>query len=147
MMWATGFTSTTKVVSCRTGPGKILGPLPLTRFILLVTPVRCIGSGVWSYVLFLLHLFEADTLWRDVTVGLHQSQNKNNCITSILAIPHHSDWWMRLRQDKRLILLWAVQQVGSSSQSTGLSHNWVYKYPKKCHSLLRTPSPRILQNI
>ena len=101
MMWATGFTSTTKVVSCRTGPGKILGPLPLTRFILLVTPVRCIGSGVWTLV-FLFAYCASIFFWsRGQIVKGCKSKNKNNCITSILEIPHDSDWWMSHKASTR----------------------------------------------
>ena len=108
--------------------------------IMSVTPVRCIGSGVWTYLFFVRllcrHLLEADKWQKDVKVGLHQSMPKQQQLWSIhpwnsLEIPRDSsDWWMKFRQNKN----WSYSR---------LCNKWFHHHTLQVCLKLRTSSRKM----
>jgi hypothetical protein len=143
-------------LSCRTHPDPALCPVPLTYWIMSVTPVLCIakshyinhyGLGFWTLFfacLWCLHLLEADRWQKDVRVGLHRGLPKQQQqLWSIhpwnsLEIPCDSaDWWMKLRQNEN----WSYFGPCNNwfrHHTTHVSRNWV-AVPKKSAALIPSP--------
>ena len=114
-------------------PGPTLRPALLTIIvyvtIMSVTPVRCIGSGVWTYLFFCSPSVPPSSWGGQVAKGCKSgvaSRSAQTTTTTLvhpsLKFPWNSSWFLRLVDEvstkQNLILLSAVQQLVSSPHPT-----------------------------
>ena len=99
--------------------------------IMSVTPVRCIGSGVWTYLFFCSPIVPPSFWGGQVVKGCKSgvaskyAKTRTTVVHPSLKFPWNSLWLRRLVDEvstkQKLILLWALQQLVPPPHHTRVS--------------------------